>query len=280
MSGARPGWYPDPGGSQGRFRWWNGAEWTDALGDSSRAPRPVNPRPVRPTRHLPGRSTAAWTLGLTLVVVAGVVLGLVIWHQPRDTTDRAAAAVTPRPSATGVTGELDQTTRRATIGDASMTFPDEPYVLRLDPMRVDGLFDTYFVSGATVHEDYRIGRDWSAVVGLAQLSAVAGDGDGDLDATAIGVARAVSTKFFDGQPTVVKDLSTSDHAVDGCSGVVATAQVHYRIPGLPSGADELKVLIVRLDDGTKIAAFSSVPTDAPAALHDQADTALASLQIG
>jgi hypothetical protein len=278
VTGARPGWYPDPGGSQGRFRWWNGAEWTDALGDSSRAPWPANPRPVRRARHLPGRPAAVWTLGLTLVVVAGVVLGLVIWQQPRDTAGRAAAAVTPRPSATGVAGELDQSTRRATIGEASMTFPDEPYVLRLDPMRVDGLFDTYFVSGATVHEDYRIGRDWSAVVGLAQLSAVADDGN--LEATAIAAARAISTKFFDGQPTVVKDLSASDHAVDGCSGILATAQVHYRIAGLPSRADELKVLVVRLDDGTKIAAFSSVPTDAPAALHDQADAALASLHVG
>lgn len=278
MSGARPGWYPDPGSGQGRFRWWDGTEWTDAVGDSGRAAEPVRPRAIRAPRPVSGRLKAACTLGLTLVAVAGVVLGLVIWHDPRGSGDRAAADVTPRQSATGVTGELDQSTRRATMDEASMTFPDDPYVLRADPMRVDGLFDTYFVAGATVHEDYRNGRDWSAVVGLADIAA--GASRGDLEATAVAVARTISTKFFDGQPTVVARVSTEDHSVDGCSGILVTARVHYGIKGLPSRADDVTVLAVRLDDGTKIAAFSSVPTDARQSLRDKAEAALESLHVG
>ena len=28
-----PGWYPDPEGTQGRFRWWDGQQWSDEIRD-------------------------------------------------------------------------------------------------------------------------------------------------------------------------------------------------------------------------------------------------------
>ena len=28
-----PGWYPDPGGQPGLFRWWDGQYWTDAISE-------------------------------------------------------------------------------------------------------------------------------------------------------------------------------------------------------------------------------------------------------
>lgn len=69
-----PGWYPDPAGTQGRLRWWDGQQWTgevrddphsglDAILDAEGAPTP--PRPARILGY--------GTLSIALVAV---VLGL------------------------------------------------------------------------------------------------------------------------------------------------------------------------------------------------------------
>jgi hypothetical protein len=210
--------------------------------------------------------------------VAGAVLGLVIWQEPRRLPESAAASVSSRPATHGVPGKLDRSTREASIGDASMTLPDDPYVVRADPMHAAGLFDSYFVASATVHEDYHAHSDWSAMVGLGGVSR---DVDqADLDGTARAVAETMAAVFFDGQPTTVKKVSVADHSVDGRPGVHLTAEVRYDITGLPSRADELTVVVIRLDDGTVVAAFSSVPVDAPSGVREQAAEALGSLQAG
>ncbi len=215
---------------------------------------------------------------VTAVGLVGVVLGLVIWQDPVGSTRSATAGVSAQPTATGVPGELDQSSREARIGNASMRLPADPYQLRSDPMRVRNLFDSYFAAGAIVHEDYHDGRDWSAVVGLAHVAP--GATRNEVDATALAVGRQIAVTFFADHPTTVEHTSVAEHAVDGCSGYLFTAQVGYRIPGLTSRADDLTVIVVRLDDGTRVAAFSSVPTDAPEALRAQAAGALASLKIG
>ncbi len=276
MSGARPGWYPDPGGARGRFRWWDGRHWTRELTDSAQAPAPNRARPVRDGR--PFSTAAAWTVGIALVTVAGVVLGLVVWLDPVQSAGPAAARATPRPSVTSVPGELDSDTRQATIGTATMALPDEPYRIRTDPMTADGLFDSYFLAGAVVHNDYRDRRDWSALVGIAHVDSHASGADPESTATA--VARGIADRFFAGQPTTISGLRVAEHSVDGCSGVLLTADVGYRIDGLASRSDRLSVMVVRLDDGTQVAAFSSVPTDASADLRGQAGSALESLHAG
>jgi hypothetical protein len=277
VTGARPGWYPDPGGDQGRFRWWDGSGWTSAVSDSAHAAPPARSRSLR-NAAASRRSLAAWSLGLALVAVAGVVLGRVFWHDPTGSSRSAAAGVTAKPSPSGVPGELDQSSREARIGDASMRLPGDPYQLRADPMRVKNLFDSYFAAGAIVHEDYHQGQDWSAVVGLAHVAPTATRDE--VDATAATVGQQIAATFFDHSPTTIERASVAEHSVDGCSGYVFTAVVSYLIPGLASRADELTVIVVRLDDGTRVAAFSSVPTDAPQTVRTQAAAALESLHVG
>jgi hypothetical protein len=68
--------------------------------------------------------------------------------------------------------------------------------------------------------------------------------------------------------------------VDGRPGVLLTARVHYRIAGLPSRSDTVTTLLVRLDDGSVVAAFSSVPNDAPAELTTLAAGSITTLRIG
>ena len=59
---AQPGWYPDPGGHQGMFRYWDGSAWTGQLSaDPSTAADP------RPARQNPA---AVWAIIALVIVVA------------------------------------------------------------------------------------------------------------------------------------------------------------------------------------------------------------------
>ena len=71
----------------------------------------------------------------------------------------------------------------------------------------------------------------------------------------------------------------SDHSVDGNAGLLVTAQVHYAIEHLPSRYDELTILLVQLDDGSVVAAVSSVPDDSSASVTDLAERALDSMTV-
>lgn len=86
-------------------------------------------------------------------------------------------------------------------------------------------------------------------------------------------------KFFGGQVTQIKRMRSSDRAVDGRPGMEFQANVHYSAKGLPSSYDRAIVWLVRCDDGSLIAAISSVPNDASPRLRDLASAALDSLTL-
>jgi hypothetical protein len=81
-------------------------------------------------------------------------------------------------------------------------------------------------------------------------------------------------------PTEVQHLQVADRAVGGQRGLVLTADVGYEVPHLPSRADRLTAVLVALDDGSVVAAVSSVPDDAPVQVESLAAASLASLTVG
>jgi hypothetical protein len=93
------------------------------------------------------------------------------------------------------------------------------------------------------------------------------------------VVHQLAQTFFDQHATRVKKLAIADHSVDGNAGLLVTAQVHYTIDHLPSRYDELTVLLVQLDDGSVVAAVSSVPDDSTASVTALAEQALDSLAV-
>lgn len=290
----RPGWYPDPAGTHDQipagYRWWDGADWTDDTADTQRSPAPPAPR-ARPT---PFRTAVALTLALTLFVGASVSVGLLLWKDPRATSDSTApAAPVGGPTAADPPGGLDLNTRVVTIGRASMTLPADPYELTEDPRRVPGLFDVLFMANAAVHERYNTqgkgaqgkgaqgdggSRTWSATVVLARLSASVG-GAG-LEVRGENAFHRISAAFFDGHPTVPGDIRWSDRTVSSCTGVLMTGRVGYAVEHLPSRYDIVTAQLVELPDGSVIIAVSSVPDDTDPAVAAQAGAALSSLAIG
>jgi hypothetical protein len=92
------GWYPDPGGRPGHYRFWDGQAWaattTTSPGGAVPGPAPGAPRPPR------GRGRARILLAVAAAVLVLVVVGVLVVRG----LDAPVAGGTPVPSATATGG--------------------------------------------------------------------------------------------------------------------------------------------------------------------------------
>jgi hypothetical protein len=285
----RPGWYPDPAGAPGLYRWWDGSSWAEVTSDSAQAPPPIpvlaDAAPGGGTSHRrasPLRVAAVLSLGFALFVSASIGLSLVIWRDSSTSSaQRAVGGPAGLPSAgtvgTAPIGHLDERTRTATIGPASLTMPGDPYVLSPDPMAIRGVLDLLFWASAPVHIRYDGKTDWSSGVLLGRVSEPSDAGDLQTEGT-LALYR-LSQAIFDKHPTKLKALTWEQRTVNGQPGMLFSAQVHYAVDRLPSRYDTVTALLVRLDDGSLIMAASSVPNDADSDIARMASDALGTLTL-
>ena len=219
-------------------------------------------------------------VGIALFTSAGIGVGLLVRN---DSAGKPELAQDGRTSAVASAmrkpvGGLDTATRRAKIGPATLTLPGEPYDLYPDPVHVDGVVEVIFLANADVHTDYDGRNDWQATVALAQISPEL-VGSSDLEQAGARVMEELGEKFFGGHVTQIKRMRSSDRTADGHPGMEFRANVHYSAEGLPSSYDRAAIWLVRCDDGSLIAAISSVPNDASPRIRDLASAALDSLTL-
>jgi hypothetical protein len=93
------------------------------------------------------------------------------------------------------------------------------------------------------------------------------------------VLNELGHTFYGGHPTKITHLRSADRAIDGRAGMEFRADAYYSAEGLPSRYDRVVVWLVRGDDGSLVAAISSVPDDAPAQLAELAASAMNSLTV-
>lgn len=270
----RPGWYPDPAGADdfapGRYRWWDGAAWSDRTTDTPSIS-------TRSTRVRSGwRTGTALLLGAVLFVAASTGGALWMWGGPSQSASTLPAPA-PGLDRSDPWSHLDLKTRVATIDSATMTLPDDPYGLTEDPMRMADL-DVVFVASATVHPPVDQTPSWSSVVILGRLTPEATAGR-DLAEQGDHVLQLLRSVMFDQHHTEVSDVHRSAREVDGQPAWQFTARVAYDVPGLPSRYDSVTAVLVRLADGPVVLALSSVPNDADLDCRQQAEAALASLTL-
>ena len=284
----RPGWYPDPAGAPGLYRWWDGSHWADVTSDSVQAPPPLAlpieaAGGVAPYHHAsPLRSAAALGLGFALFISASIGLGLAIWPTQSNTSaQRAAGGPGGLPTVGSVgtdpVGYLDERTRTATIGPASLTMPGDPYVLSPDPMAIRGVLDLLFWASAPVHVRYDGKNTWSSGVLLGRVAQSSSQDELQTEGTL--ALHRLSNAIFEQHPTELKGLRWDEHAVEGRPGMLFSARVYYSVDRLPSRYDTVTAVVVRLDDGSLIMAASSVPNDADSDVARQAADALKTLSI-
>jgi len=277
----RPGWYPDPAGDtesgrddeSGGFRWWDGTTWTDHTADHAYAPSPedtISVGPPRPRSRLV--RVVAWTVVVALVLTTSAGALLLVWSGPQ-------AADRPDPeNAASVGGQLDERARRATIKAVTMDLPSSPYKVSGGAHEVPGVLDVVFIAEAKVHPRTSAHPGWTAMVCLAAVDDRLAGGF-DLDADSEATLKTLAGKIYGNARTEIRGVDVAEHSVDGHGGVRISAEVHYQIPGLPSRYDDLTAILVRLDDGSVVAALSSVPDDASQEIRDLAAESLASLRV-
>ncbi len=275
----RPGWYPDPAGTADQYRWWDGQEWTNEVSPSANAPAPLgsllgSAGTDPPRRRSPLRAVVALVVIIALFLSATLGVGLWLWGG--DSAGTRSEAVTT-PSA-GPRGQLDESSRSASIGAATMKLPGDPYELRADPVTDRGIIDVAFSAEAKVHEEYDGEHDWSAVVALAALDPDL-IGGSDPESAARHALSKIASGMYAGQQTKISRVRVADRSVDGNPGVEVSARVHYAVDRLASRYDTVAAIVVRLDDGTLVAALSAVPNDADAEVHRLAKASLDSLAI-
>ena len=175
-------------------------------------------------------------------------------------------------------GYLDERTRTATIGPASLTMPGDPYVLSPDPMTIRGVLDLLFWASAPVHIRYDGKHDWSSGVLLGRVSEPS-DSERSADRRHACPAPLEPGDLRPAPHASCKGVDVAQRSIDGQPGMLFSAQVHYRVDRLPSRYDTVTALLVRLDDGSLIMAASSVPNDADSDIARQAADALETLTI-
>ncbi|WP_188893402.1 DUF2510 domain-containing protein [Microlunatus endophyticus] len=265
MTAPRPGWYPDPSGRGGTFRWWDGSDWTD-----------------RTRSKLPAQNTrlVALLLGVTLVLSGGVV-GLMGWRSFHDAVPPGQKATsgggnqtpgTPAPVATTGTqqpdGQLDETTRTATLAGGRMVLPGSPYALVTDPVTVPGVFDAMFVANAPVRTGSEGSDTWAATVGLGHIPAGAWSED-DLRGFTRRALSGISEQFFGYHPSAVSKIDDTTTTVSGRPCAKISAEVDYssaQADNRHNRSDRMVIIGCPDQDGSVIAAISSVPSDAAPSL--------------
>lgn len=97
------GWYPDPGGSPGRYRYWDGTRWSAQTGDNPYAPPPVSGQAAYASGG-PRRGRGAWIVGAAAILLVLAVIAVLV---VRTMSDRGQSLADPNPPAPSISGWND-----------------------------------------------------------------------------------------------------------------------------------------------------------------------------
>ncbi|HEX8509412.1 MAG TPA: DUF2510 domain-containing protein [Propionibacteriaceae bacterium] len=292
---APPGWYADPGGQQGLYRFWDGESWSAALSPHPSAPPPqaVPPapqaqpgtvlpyQPLRPAAApalTPRKKSYGWALGLLAVLVALVVVvaavALRVAREPASSTGPGGAPTT------AVCPEQDNQTPQPQPPDGRVHGGRLSYPLLGSPWSApEPEFRVPFARGVlrqSVEIENVAGQQWLAAVLIGQLSA----GDGFFspkDGAAI-VVKCVSGTFYGNSEVTRDDQRNEALSVDGHDAWVIESQLRFDVPSIQAKSELLIVVIVDTGDGSAGLYYASIPENAPQ-LVAPARAALAALRV-
>jgi hypothetical protein len=312
---APAGWFPDPAGRPGTYRWWDGSAWSRVLSDDATAPAP-DPGPAGPTadpapdavparpqpsgpgsRHRvypPGyepvvrraRPRRSSRIGAVLsiaavVAIAAVVLTIVINGRTSSAELLTAPPSPTRAPASDPTAQpddlgFDELSRAVSLTGLKATMPGEPYSVTESTLPAAVLQDG--VQGvATVQSDYDDnGSDWVAVVGVGHVpTTLIGK---DLPATADAVFDRFVAASFSGKVSV-KKVSRKTFTDYPRPVRIINAQVHYKVKGVRSTYDKVSLLVLEADNGRYVSWLSSRPNTAGSEVEKALQASINSIQI-
>ncbi|TDT29107.1 DUF2510 domain-containing protein [Naumannella halotolerans] len=196
---SEPGWYHDPRGLVGAYRWWDGQAWTDWLSNSEESGPPGEAaHSVRPNPLLGRRTRTAIGITAALLVGIGCVLAALTWRGVQEIRATPPAALAPAEpgepqiEAPLITVDYSAVSVRGLWG---AEVPATPFVAydRTDPRPIayEGVFEAAAIGNLPADE----APDWTAqyYIGLVD-PAVPGDTSEEL---ALGLRETLGAKLAD-----------------------------------------------------------------------------------
>lgn len=267
-----PGWYPDPGGQPGGYRYWDGRAWTSQITSqpgqsptpqSAATPQAAGQRgaPVLPTK----RSGKGWLIALIAVGVAIVVivalairaLGGGLSGVPGLPGGDSTANVCPKPEASGTPSPQPGDGR---VHSGSLSYPLLPAPWGPPTPQYDVPFGRDVLQ-QYVETERTPTMGWGAAVMVGEL--VAGDGFFAPKDGAEIVLRCVTGTFYGDAEVTRNDTKSQALTVDGHDAWLMESDLSFSIPGLEATNELLTVVIVDLDNGAAGLFASSVPGNSP-----------------
>jgi len=290
---APSGWYPDPGGQPGMYRFWDGAHWSASLSAAPSAPPPSAPgaAPIPVARpganpYVPGGQPAltpkkrpyGWILGLLAVVVAViVVVALVVTRITGDPTGPTGPGGAPT---TEVCPEQQNESPLPQPGDGrvhggKLSYPQLGSPWSAPEPNYQVAFGRGVLMQSVVVEESKP-QQWLAAVLIGQL--MAGDGFFTPKDGAAIVVKCVSGTFYGDSEVTRDDQKNQAMKVDGHDAWLVESQLGFDVPGVQAKSELLIVVIVDTGDGTAGLFYASIPENSPELVQPARD-ALAALQV-
>jgi len=287
---SQAGWYPDPGGQPGMYRYWTGTAWTEAITpypQTTPAPQlPSSPAPTVPASR-GSRSTVGWVVGIAAVVV----VGLFAWAffgmgtpipganpSPRVPGGESSADICPQPATNSTASPAPiQSDGRIRAGNLSFPQLGDPW----GPPRVDnrvpyGDFGAEQTALDQAGYDGSSGHDWVSSIMVAPL--LSGEGFPSTRSAAELIMNCVVGIYYADNNVQRADTSSKAHPVDGHDGWLIESVLSFSVPGLNATSETVLLEVVQVSGSKYSLFYASVPNTSADRLPD-VRAALADLRV-
>jgi hypothetical protein len=273
------GWYPDPGGRPGQFRYWDGTSWSEELTRDPGQPAPAGSNSEPP----PNRAAGWWIAAVAAVVVVGLVVWAVIRVIPVLTgvdplaPDGSASANFCAAGASQISASA-RPEKAGWVTSGHLSFPElgapwlSPEVDNRVPFGIYGIEQT-----ATDQSNYDgNGHSWVSSVMVADLAS--GDGFASSKIAAEVALKCVLGKYYSDTAVTKNEISAGAHSVDGHTGWLIEAQLSFEVSGLKAKGERAILLVVQVKADQYGMFYASVPDTSPDRLPEARQT-LAALKV-
>ncbi|MGI5951274.1 MAG: DUF2510 domain-containing protein [Brooklawnia sp.] len=291
-----PGWYPDPAGGSGQYRFWDGDSWSNHTTQD-----PGTPPPGRPTPRSP-QGNARQATWLIIAVAAVAVLGLIAWlvfgGGSPTSPSRGQPAQEDSNSSTPTVQGWDETskptpppTEQADLVDCPVTMVDQVTDqgndgrLHSDKLSVEMIpgwrYDSFYLQWVSdTHTVIDFVRDgWISNIGVGTLNAV--DGFVSPETSARQTLECFASSGYYLNYTHRVDLINEATTVSGYPAWRMRSEVHIDSGYMPEiDGDVVDIIVVDLGDPERMGLFVSSVTIGDTARQEKVDAAITTLRVG